>query len=97
MSHHTSLRAMRLELHTFFKSKIIKRIENEDHTPELLAIIEKMFINQFQNKYSYIVKQYDDSIRVSARYIPSGIVFFMAGTKFGKIPYNFKDPNCYIE
>lgn len=97
MSHQTSLRGLRSELHTFFKNKIKNKIENEEHNEELLKLIEKLFLNAFQNKYSFIVKQYGNSIRISARYVPTGIVFFMAATQTGKIPYMFKDMNSYID
>jgi len=44
-------------------------------------------------QYTCVVKQYSDSIRVSANLKSNGIIFFMAETKEGKEDYDFKEPS----
>lgn len=87
---------MRKELYEFFELKITPKIETEEHNPELLKEIELMFSNKFSNKFSYIVRHYSNTIRVSAWSYASGITFFMAATKKGHENHKFKEKS-YIK
>jgi hypothetical protein len=69
-------------------------IKKDLHGPALLEIIGNKFAGKFSNKYAFVVKQYEDTIRIAATYKPLGIVFFMAQHKSGAKKYKFIDP-CY--
>jgi len=86
---------MRDELYLFFDTEIVNIIKNDNHSPELCKIISQKFNGKFSVKYSYVARQYKDTIRISATYKPLGIVFFMAQSKNGSEHHQFVDP-CYF-
>ena len=92
----SAITAMRKELVDFFKESIKHKIENEEHNEKLTNEIIDKFERKFGNKYTYIIRQYKDTIRISARYLQAGIVYFLAATKLGKPNYDFKNNICYI-
>ena len=72
----SAITSMRKELVDFFKENIKHKIENEEHNQKLMNEITDKFERKFGNKYTYIIKQYKDTIRISARFLPAGILFF---------------------
>jgi hypothetical protein len=90
----TLLETLKTELYDFFNAEIAPIIKKEIHNPVLIEAIHNKFAGKFSTKYSFMVKSYGDTIRISATYKPLGIVFFMAQTKSGGKKAKFLDP-CY--
>ena len=90
----TLIETLKNELYDFFTAEIVSMIKKDTHGPQLLEAIHNKFAGKFSNKYAFLVRQYEDTIRISATYKPLGIVFFMANTKAGAKKYKFLDP-CY--
>ena len=55
--------------------------------------VECSLRNNFGGKYKYIVRKYNNTIRVSANMKSNGIMFFMAETKTGYEDHKFQHPS----
>lgn len=86
------IKNLRDELYTLFDEELKILIQKQPHDKTLLADIKNKLELKFAFKYLYVIRQYENTIRVSAFYKPLGIMFFMAATKDGSIPYKFKEP-----
>lgn len=89
------LTSIRDELYAFWNNEISKKIKTEPHNEQLKQEIIDLFETKFSFKYSYIIKQYGDCLRVSVLYRPLGITFFMAEVKNNGKKYEFKDPTYW--
>jgi hypothetical protein len=79
----------REELWRYFSKHIAPLIKSGHSESD----IECSLKNTFGGKYKYIVRKYNDTIRVSAYTLGNGIIFFMAETKDGKDDYKFGEPS----
>jgi len=81
------------------KANLVKYFENKIRP----FIIEEnkgnidIFFNQikkFHSGYNYIVRWYEDTLRISVRINGLGVMYFLTGTIEGKEPYDFgEDPS----
>jgi hypothetical protein len=90
----TTIEMLRDELYKYFDEELAPLIRTKDTTDELAKTMVVKMNAKFGVKYKYFAKRYENTIRISANYVPLGIIFFMAATQEGKKDQKFIDP-CY--
>lgn len=83
-----AVNANRKEVYDYFKTNLAPLIRKGASVDEV-----QKNANQIGLKYVSVVKEYEDSIRVSMNLKSNGIIYFMAETKEGGKDYNFKEPS----
>ena len=80
---------IRQEIWDYFRSDLAPMIRKGAN----VETIENKIQNAFTTKYSYVVKAYGDTIRLSVNLKSNGIIYFVAETLEGKEDYKFDIPS----